>query len=201
MANAAFSSRWYDRIAAIISISLLACLAAVSFYLAEKARRFDTPIAPKILTSDPDYFIEGFAVTKTTSDGTPSLRLTAKRAIHRPDKDGFDLQFPVAIGLDPSKASLRTSADRGYTEGDSDRTDLTGHVVIERSDPKTGEKLVIESEHIELYTEQDRARSSKFVTIKRAGSVVTGVGMEFNNGNRELKVLQDVKVNLAPKAP
>jgi lipopolysaccharide export system protein LptC len=195
------NARWYDRIAAIISVSLLAVLAAVSFYLAEKARRQDvTPVA-RVPSSEPDYFIEGFAATKTTEDGTPNYRLTAKFAKHRPDTDGFDLINPVAVSLNPQSARMITRADNGSTTGGKDRTELSGKVTMVRIDPKTGERLVINTEKAVLLTALDRASSDERVVVTRAGSILTGKGMLFDNNTHELKVFEDVKLTIVPRDP
>jgi lipopolysaccharide export system protein LptC len=186
------NARWYDRIAAVISVSLLAVLAAVSFYLAEKARRQDTmPVARA----------EGFAATKTTPDGTPSYRLTAKIAKHRPDTDGFDLMNPVAVSLNPLSARMITRANTGVTTGGKDRTELSGNVRMVRIDPKTGERLVIETEKAVLLTSQDRASSDERVVITREGSILTGKGMLFDNNTHELKVFEDVRLTIVPRDP
>jgi lipopolysaccharide export system protein LptC len=193
------NARWYDRIAAVISITLLAVLAAVSFYLAEKARRQTTAQLPRAVSSEPDYFIEGFSATKTTPSGTPSYLLTAKTAKHRPDTDGFDLVSPQAISLDPAAAQMVTRADFGVTSGGRDRAELFGHVRMVRTDKKTGERLVIETEKVLLLTEQERATTDAFVVITRAGSVLTGKGMLLDNQSRELKVFDDVKLTIVTR--
>ena len=195
------NARWYDRLAAVVSIILLAVLAAVSFYLAEKARRQETVVGKRVPSSDPDYFIEGFAATKTSPDGSPSYRLTASRATHRPDIDGFDLTNPKAVSLNPERPGLVSSADRGVTVDGKSRTELSGHVKLVRTDRKTGEVLTIDTEKAVLLTELDRATSDQYVTITRSGSVLTGKGMEFDNANRDLKVLADVKLHIVPRAP
>jgi lipopolysaccharide export system protein LptC len=195
------NARWYDRIAAVISVSLLAVLAAVSFYLAEKARRQDTMPVARAVSSEPDYFIEGFAATKTTPDGTPSYRLTAKIAKHRPDTDGFDLMNPVAVSLNPLSARMITRANTGVTTGGKDRTELSGNVRMVRIDPKTGERLVIETEKAVLLTSQDRASSDERVVITREGSILTGKGMLFDNNTHELKVFEDVRLTIVPRDP
>jgi lipopolysaccharide export system protein LptC len=194
------SARWYDRIAALISIALLAVLAAVSFYLAEKARRLDVPITKRVINSDPDYFIEGFSMTKTAPDGKPRFRLNATHAKHRPDTDGFELTQPVAISLDPGNAITRISAKHGTTTNGRERTELDGDVVIDRRDKKSGDVLLIETAQLTLLTEQDLAQSDQLVVITQGASQIRGTGMVLNTVTRELRVLADVKVTLPARA-
>lgn len=193
-------SRFYDQIAAGISIVLLGVLAVVTYYLAEFAGRDANPRGPRKVTHEPDYFVERFALTKLDAQGQPSFSLTSERLVHYPDDDSTEYVRPRLVSLDPSKPQVTLSADRGASTSEGVETHLYDNVLLTRAATDDGPALTVHTEYILLLSEEDIARTDRFVRINNGQSVLTGVGMEFNNAARQLQVRSDVKGTWVPAA-
>ena len=185
--------RLYDQMAAVISLVLLGILAMMTYYLAEFAGRDDKANRQRKLTHEPDYFVEHFALTRLDSMGRPSFTLTAERLKHFPDDDSTEYLRPRLVSLDPTKPKVTLTADRGNSTSEGIETHLHQNVVLTREGNENNEPLTISTEYILLLSNDDIARTDRFVKILNGSSVLTGVGMEFNNESRQLELHKQVR--------
>lgn len=185
--------RAYDRIAALLSIVLLTGLAAVSYYLAELAQRTDRPVASRGPVHEPDYFVEGFALTRSDRNGAPAFRMSAERMEHFPDDDSSAFRKPVLVSLDPARPVVTLRSDRGEATSGGQQTRLFGNVLLTRTGQDGKADLRVETEYVLLLAEEDIARTDRPVRITQGASSLTGVGMEFNNSARVLQVHSRVR--------
>lgn len=185
--------RAYDRIAAVFSVALLAGLAGVSYYLAELATRLDRQTATRGPAHEPDYFVEGFALTRTNGRGEPTFRMSAARMNHYPDDDSTDFDHPVLVSLDPARPLVTVHADRGTASSAGQQTHLHGNVRLTRAAQADRPELRIDTDHVLLLPEEDVARTDRPVKITYGASSLTGEGMEFDNAARVLQVRSNVQ--------
>ena len=194
--------RLYDRFAAVLSIGLLAGLAGFSYYLAELAEQADRRTTRADPRHEPDYFVEGLALTRTNASGAPTFRMSARRLKHFPDDDSAEYEQPVLVALDPARPLVTLRAERGRTTSGGERTDLYDQVVLVRAGDRTQSELRIETDQVTLLAEEDIARTDRPVKILYGVSSLTGTGMEFDNASRTLKVRSRVHgVWAAPPKP
>lgn len=184
--------RFYDRLAAILSVVLLAGLAGFSYYLAELAAMADRRPVAREVRHDPDYFVEGLSLTRTDAAGAPTFRMSAARLEHFPDDDSTEFERPVLVSLDPSKPLVTLRAERGRATSGGQRTDLYDRVLLTRAGQQGRPELRIETEQVTLLPEEDIARTDRPVRILHGASSLTGEGMEFDNAARVLKVRSKV---------
>jgi lipopolysaccharide export system protein LptC len=180
--------RSYDRIAAGVSLVLLAVLAGASYYLSEVASHFELPRAARGQTHEPDYFVEKLALTKLDARGQPAFRMSARRMEHFPDDDTSEFQDPVLVSLDPGKPLVTLSADRGRATSRGEETQLYDNVVLTRAATRDNPKLEVRTDYVLILPDEDLARTDRPVRIAYGSSSLTGVGMEFNNAARVLTV-------------
>lgn len=193
--------RQYDRIAAGISIALLAGLAAVSYYLAELSVRFERPDAVGTPTHEPDYFVEGLALTRLNREGQPVFRMSADRMVHYPDDDSSEFTRPTLVSLDPGKPLVTLRAQRGVATSAGQQTHLYDAVRLTRAAHGDQPPLRIDTDYVLVLPDEDIARTDRPVTIAHGASSLTGIGMEFDNAARVLKVRSRVKGVWAAPAP
>ncbi len=185
--------RHYDQLAAALSLVLLASLAGVSYYLAQLAERFPRDGGGRKLTHEPDYFVERFLITKMDRQGEPSFRMSADRMVHYPDDDTSEFTRPVLVSLDPARPRVTISATRGSATSKGEQTDLHGQVELLRAGGEGKPPLRVSTDHVRILPEQDLALTERPVRIESGDSVLTGVGMRFNNADRTLDVLSRVQ--------
>lgn len=186
--------RSYDRIAALLSIALLAGLAGFSYYLAELAEQFDRrQHGARGAVHEPDYFVEGFALTRINHRGDPTFRMSAARMEHFPDDDSSAFSKPVLLSLDPSRPLVTLRAERGQASSGGQQTQLYDRVILTRAGEGGNPELRVETDYVLLLPDEDIARTDRPVRITQGGSSLTGVGMEFNNAARVLQVRSKVQ--------
>lgn len=193
--------RVYDRLAAGISVTLLLILAAGTYFLAQFSLRDTGPTTARALTHDPDYFVEDVVFTRINTHGDPVFRVSATRMLHYPDDQSSDFERPVLVSLDPQKPRVTVRADRGSTSADGKETVLAGDVVLVRDAGANEPAMTIRTERATVYSETEIARTDQPVRIERGDSVLTGIGMEFNNAARSLRVDSRVQLTWQPPPP
>lgn len=187
------SGRIYDQVAAGISLLLLGILAGVTFYLADLASRDLSRGASRKVTHEPDYFVERFALTRLDSQGQPAFKMSALRLVHFPDDDSTEYQNPTLVSLDASKPQVTLNADRGRSTSDGVQTHLYDNVVLTRAAFADNPQLRVVTDYLLLLSKDDIARTDRPVRITSGESILTGVGMEFNNVTRRFEVKSQVK--------
>jgi lipopolysaccharide export system protein LptC len=186
------NQRIYDRLAAGVSLLLLAILAGATYYLAEMSDRGPGGSASRKITHEPDYFVERFAMTRLNSKGEPIFKMSAERLNHFPDDDTSEFVKPLLVSLDPNSPLLTLRSDRGRSTSEGVETHLYDNVLLTRAPIADNPELRIESDYVLLLSEEDIARTHRPVRVTFGDSFLTGVGMEFNNASRQLEVKSHV---------
>ena len=186
-------TRFWDRSAAALSVALLAGLAGSSYYLAELSDRVERPAADPRVAHEPDYFVEGFAVTRTNASGEPVFRLSAERLVHFPDDDSSEMVQPRLASLDPTTPVVPVAAAGGRAYRGAEATHLYDSARVVRAGARDDPPLQIESDYVLILYRENIARSDREVRISQGGSSLTGVGMEFDNAARVLTVRSQVR--------
>lgn len=181
-------ARAYDRLAATLSVLLVAALAGFSYYLAELSRQGEQEVRPRNVVHEPDYFVEQFMLTRLNKQGEPMYRMSAERMVHYPDDDSFEFQRPMMVSLNPDKPRMTLQAARGTSTAEGEVTHLHGNVEMVREAGENQPRMTVETDYMMLRADQDIASSDKPVRIQYGESTLTGVGMEFNNATRQLRV-------------
>ncbi len=193
--------RFYDRLAAGLSMTLLLGLAAGTYFLAQISLRDATPVSARPVAHEPDYFVEDLVFTRINAKGAPAFRVSATRMLHYPDDQSSTFESPVLVSLDPDNPRITLRADRGRTTAEGEETVLTGNVVMVRAAAASEPEMTIRTESATVFSETEIARTDLPVRIERGDSVLTGIGMEFNNAARSLRVDSRVKLTWQPPPP
>ena len=124
--------RFYDRLAAAVSIGLLLTLAAGSYYLAEIAQRFVLPGLVQDTTDIADAFGENVLLLRLNERGEPAFRMSADRMEHFRRSDTTRYTRPTMVSLDPAQPRVTVTALRGQSVRESQETILEGSVQLDR---------------------------------------------------------------------
>lgn len=194
------SARIRERLAASLSVVLLLSLAASTYYLSEWSHRLTAGSPAPRLGHDPDSYAEDVVLTRLNPQGEPVFRLAAQRIVHYRDDGSSGYVQPFIVSLNPQQPELIIRADRGESDAGGRTTILEGGVRLDRAAAADVPAVTILTEYAVLDADQEIARTDRPVTVVRDRSVLTGIGMQFNNPARTLQVDADVRGTFHPPA-
>jgi lipopolysaccharide export system protein LptC len=194
------NAHFYDRIAAIFSLILLAGLAMSSFYLAEQASRQTVEI-PKAPPTATDYFATGFSLTRLNKQGEAVFRLTAKKMSHVPLDDTSEFEEPVVLSLRPDRTKVKITAAKGSAMADADLVTLLGDVHFQRAADQQREELNVRGPKMLVNMADEIATSDQPVNMALGASTMSGTGFYFNNETRQVRLDANVRGLLPPAKP
>ncbi|MEZ5741219.1 MAG: LPS export ABC transporter periplasmic protein LptC [Burkholderiaceae bacterium] len=186
------NARFYDRMAAILSIGFLVTLAAGSYYLAVWAARAPTH-SISTRSNEPDVFVENVLLTKVNPQGKAVFRMSATSMRHFPIDGTSEFIDPELVSLDSERPELSVTARRGTANQAGDETVLTGQVTLRRRAAPERDELVVLSEHMIVNSATERASTPGPVRIQQGNGRIDGVGMEFDNLSNVLRLSSQVR--------
>lgn len=190
--------RSWDNLAAGVSLVLLAGLAAGTWYLALLSDREEARASVRTPPGEPDYFLDDAVFTRINVNGDPVYRMSAQHLLHFPEDGTSVYRSPVLVSVDPARPRVTVRADQGRSNADGSQTVLTGDVVLVRAPTESEPQMTIRTEKVTIHSDTQIAQSDQPVRIERGSSVLTGIGMEFDNAARSLKVDSQVTFTWQP---
>lgn len=181
-----------DRTAIWFPIGLMLLLAAVTYWLARTVEH-PQPGPEGAARHDPDYIVENFSATQLGQDGTPSYVLSATKMTHYPDDDSTQLEQPDLTELRKGQAPLQARAERGLVSHEGKEVTLIGKVWVSRQAVADRSALTLTTDWLRVLPDRGIASTNRPVTITDAHTIVTAVGLEWNNHTGVLKLLSRVK--------
>lgn len=193
------NARFYDRLAAMASIVFLLVLAAGTYYLAVWVSR-DQDTTLTTTSNEPDVFVEGVSLTRVNTMGDPVFQMSASSMLHYPIDGSSEFRMPTLVSLaeDRPRMTLRANVATASREGQS--TVLEGNVVLERQAMPDNPTLTIETERLVLTVDDETARTDLPVLISHGTARLSGVGMEFDNLLRTLRLNDQVQADVPENA-
>ena len=179
----------------LFSLALVAGLAMLTLWL-ERAVQEPGGSRPDLTQHDPDFIVERFTATKLDETGRPESTLTAERMVHYPDDATTELEDPLLVQLPERGPPVRISAERGTVMKDGEEVRLYGNVVITRDATESRPELKVETTYLQVFPNEDLARTPEAVVITEGRSRLSGVGMEFDNRARTLVLRARVSATL-----
>lgn len=184
--------RLKDRMVALLATLLMAGLVVGTWYLAESAADRSTPGA-RAPGHVPDYFVEGLAMIRLNGEGRPVFRMLADEMRHFPDDGTTEFDTPVLVSLDPDRPTIRLTAQRARTDAEGRMTELFDDVLLVREPTPGVPRMTVETDYAIVDSVTEVARTKRPVLIRRGESTLTGVGMEFDNAARQLRLDSEVR--------
>lgn len=184
-----------DKLAALIGVSLLTGLVAVSYYYAVKTEL----IAFKTAASreSPEFITHHICITNFSPDGVATQRIFADYAEHYTDGRSVTIK-PRFVTLNPSKAQIKASANTGTSMDDGESAVFTGNVVLTRAADASHPPVRITTTHATVYPDTSVVKTDAPVVIERGTSRMKGVGMHFDNVDHTLRLDSHVEMFTVP---
>jgi lipopolysaccharide export system protein LptC len=141
---------------------------------------------------DPDAIIDNFTVTRLDEQGVAQNSLTADRMVHFADDDVAELTAPRVIKRGEGPV-VTITAQRGTVTGNGEEAVFLGNVLVVRAATAEREELQVSTEYLHVLANKNIARTDQAVTITEGRSVLSGIGMEFDENARQLALFSQVR--------
>lgn len=186
-----------DRFTAILGIGLLIVLVLVSYYYALQGEIDNLRMRAK--SDIPDYVAHNITITDFDETGAAMRRTRALYAEHYGD-GRLITKKPRLATLYVDKPQVKASADTG-TSLDAGKTAVfSGHVEVTRAGDLNHAPLRFTTSHLTVYPDDSRMETNAFVRLESGSDVTTGRGMTFDNVDRTVHILSDVRTIVLPKS-
>ncbi len=147
----------------------------------------------------PDSFMENFTTQVLDNQGRPRYQLQAARMAHYSDDDHSELTQPQFTAFRPDGQRWTVVADSGRAENGSEEILLNGKVLIQRfPDTATAPDLQIRTRDVHVWPADDYAETDQSITIVRAESSLSAVGLQVHFREGQVALLSQVRGRYAP---
>jgi lipopolysaccharide export system protein LptC len=173
-------------------VALLAGITGLTFWLNNLAQPPDLPNEGK-MRHDPDYIVEDFSATRIAEDGMPRYTLSARRMMHYPDDDTTQLESPHFVHYSRERAPIVATSRTALVSSNGEKARLQDDVKVVREAEGNKDALVLETSALDIIPDKNLAQTDQPVKIYDGNSLITGIGLTFNNETQVLKILSNIQ--------
>jgi lipopolysaccharide export system protein LptC len=181
-----------QRLAAWFPVVLLALVAAVTVWLDREVQPPERERDGKS-RHDPDYIVENFSALRIGPDGLPRYALSARRMVHYPDDDTTHLEAPRLVSFRGPAAAVTATSKTALLSTNGEEAYLIDDVRLVRAAYDDKSELTMQTSWLHIIPDDNIAKTDRPVQIGNANTLITSVGLEFNNETRILKLLSNVR--------
>jgi len=180
-----------ERFASLFPLLLLAVLAGVTWWLDQAL--LDTPMRrDATLRHDPDYIVDKLTAVRMDVAGKVKYTLRAAKMTHYPDDDTTHLELPE-LATASNRAPVTVTAKQGLVSSSGENVYFRNDVVLTRAAYADKSEMKLTSNYLHVIPEENIAKTDRPVKITDANTVVTAVGLEFNQETSVLKLYSQVR--------
>ncbi len=175
-----------DRVTNYLPIIVTAALALGTYWLVRNAPAILGPVPKEVPMHKVDYFMRDFSVKNFLPDGVLRSEMFGKEGRHFPDTDTLEVDQVRWRSISDLGLVTRGSADRGLSNGDGTEVQMFGNAVVVRDPAKTANgtllpRLEFRGDFLHAYTDTERVKSDRPVTLLRGDDKFTADSMDYDN--------------------
>ncbi|MDZ4350116.1 MAG: LPS export ABC transporter periplasmic protein LptC [Xanthomonadaceae bacterium] len=140
-----------------------------------------------------DYTLDNYQLVALDESGRAAFSAHGPLLVRDPYSHELSLQQPRLRIYQEDGGYWLTRADTGWVDSAGEQLRLTGSVVVDGHEANDARHLRLETELLRLFPKNDLIRTDQPVTITQANSILQGRGLEANLGQRQIRVLSEVK--------
>ena len=196
----------WEQFTLYLPVVLMGLLALATWWLVRNAPMPLLPAIERQQGNQPDYFMKSFSVKSFDASGRLQSEVQGEEARHYPDSDTLEIDKARMRSVTPQGRLTVATADRALTNADGSEVQLFGNAIVTREPlpAKPGSpaqpRLEFRSEFLHAYTNTERVRSDKPVTLTRGNDRFTADGMDYDNLDQVLQLRGRVRGVLQPGA-
>jgi lipopolysaccharide export system protein LptC len=169
-----------------LPLAILLLLAALSFWIERSVQLTET--GSEASQTDPEGIMENFDALRTDPAGKPHYRLSAKRLKHYTGSKRTELESPRFVQLDVEAGEVSAVAKQATVSPDGNEVELRGDVVVERAARPGQSAMTLRTERLLVFPERDLLHSPGAVEILDGTLAVRAGAMEYDAGQRVIKL-------------
>lgn len=194
----------WEQFSLYLPVVLMGLLALGTWWLVRNAPMPMLPAIERQQGNQPDYFMKSFSVKSFDASGRLQSEVQGEEARHYPDSDTLEIDKARMRSVTPQGRLTVATADRALTNADGSEVQLFGNAIVTREPlpAKPGSpaqpRLEFRSEFLHAYTNTERVRSDKPVTLTRGNDRFTADGMDYDNLDQVLQLRGRVRGMILP---
>ena len=169
-----------------LPLAILLLLAALSFWIERSVQL--TEIGSEASQTDPEGIMENFDALRTDPAGKPHYRLSAKRLKHYSGSKRTELESPRFVQLDAEAGDVNAVSRHATVSSDGQQVNLVGDVVVERAARPGQSAMTVRTQQLHVFPERNLLRASGAVEILDDALTVRAGAMEYDAGQRVIKL-------------
>lgn len=183
----------WERFSIYLPVMLMALLALGTYWLVRNTPILNTPGPTQPLRHDPDYFMKGFSVKTFNATGRLKNEIEGTEARHFPDTDTLEVDQVRMRSFDEQGHPTVSTANRALSNSDGSEVQLFGNAVVVReavtdAAGQVAQRLELRSEFLHAFSNTERVRTHKPVTLLRGEDRFTADSMDYDNLDRVMQL-------------
>lgn len=183
---------WRDRVGQWISLALLAILTTGSWLIAALVAKNQFSVVSRD-GNEVSSVVTGALIYRTGLNGDPQQEIRSTRLEQFQDGRST-LLAPEFVQSKPEHAIVRVIGREAEISSDHSAIKVRGGVVLRRSEFQGSPAIAVETSNLEYLVDEQIARTSDLVRVKRGQSELVGMGMVANQRTGQLSVLADSRM-------
>jgi len=191
--------RLREALASYLPILLMAALALATWWLVKVSPRPPGEAAPRAVSSEPDYTMNGFALERFAPDGRLVLRIEGAQLRHFPATDRIEIDGAQIQAWSPEGRVTRARAARAVGTGDGSELQLLGGAEITGEDA-AGVPLLMRGEFLHAFFIEERVQSDQPVLVRHGATELRAAALLYTHAAQRLELKGPLQVVLEPRA-
>jgi lipopolysaccharide export system protein LptC len=179
-----------------LPLTILGLLAALSFWIERSVQVSEN--GGQATHSDPEGIMENFDALRTDPAGQPQYRLSAKKLKHYSGSKLTELEAPRFVQLDPEAGEVSAAAREATVSANGEEVELRGDVVVERAARPAQSVMTLRTAKLLVFPERDLLRAPGTVDIQDGIQTLRAGAMEYDAGQRVIKLSGRVQARYIP---
>ena len=192
----------------LMPLILMSALTLVTFWLVQKNTPPEKSMLERVRLHEPDYIINGGALSALNEFGNTKYRILGKKVIHYDDDASIDILTPRMRFFQLDKAPVTVKSDAGHLDGDLTVLDLINNASIFRpaqaatASQAATLRMLASSTYFKVLINDDIIETNRPMTLEQGMSTMHSTeGGKFNNVEQSMTLLGQVKgrIERAPR--
>jgi lipopolysaccharide export system protein LptC len=191
-------ARLRDGLSTYLPLLLMGLLALATWWLLKNSPRAPDATQPRVVSNEPDYTMEQFAVERFDASGRLKLRIEGARLRHFPASDRIEVEAAQIRAIAPDGRITLAHAARALGNGDGSELQLLGGAEVSSTDAR-GLPLVMRSEFLHAFLVTERVKSHLPVWVQSGSSELHAAGLDYDHAARRLELQGPLRAVLPPR--